>query len=971
MENVQRSRGRPQNYKFDRGGMPAEMGPYIGIVVNNVDNARSGRLQVYIEEFGATETDGTANLTDTSLWVTVNYCPPFYGATPVTESSEDGVGTYPGNRNSYGMWFTPPDIGVKVLCFFVGGDHTQGYYVGCIPEIGITHMIPAVGAASKFELGQGSDAGALGSASQLPVTEINSQNPDIAANPRFFDQERPVQRVVASALMQQGLNQDTVRGTIRSSSQRESPSAVFGFSTPGRPVYQGTVNDAGFRDRVARDEVKLQDIAVIGRQGGHSLVLDDGDIEGTDNLIRIRSSRGHQITMSDDNECFYFVHANGQTWLEFGKEGTVDVFSTNSVNVRTQGQLNLHADQGINIYSGTTIKIKSQETTTLESNASLQLTGKKDLTLFSPATVGIRSDGALALASKSGGWKGGSSLNFEGGVINLNGASSPAVTAPTSLSGYKLTDTVFSADQGWTASANSLETIVTRAPTHEPYPYHNQGVAVSTNLDKPTAETVSEVPDAPKAAAVQATLAQVAATPVVAGVTPEQVLKEPAAAVSIGGVSLPPAAVGLAQSAGAAATNLTQAVTAASAGLTQAASALTQTASSLTQAASAAQAGLAQAAGAAQAGLAQATAAAGGLLQQANTALTQASAAAGGLLQQANTVANDALGQISALRTQAVGALEQATSAASGLARTATQALGNLGNLSSINLANVINPQQVTALTAQAKAAASGALGNLLPSNLASLLPSNLASSPFAQLQSAGQSLYQVGVGLYNQTASTLELSGFLKPSARFIDATPERLAEALNSPAVWTGQGGINSLADYLANEELQNTVQIQTMQGAFQGLVDAGLLSGKEPIAEQAALVQAAAQYGVDAVDAWVDNRAPPDLSAALTIAARQGQYAVALVESDPLLIEPPALQGFENVTVRGQLDQSITAVINEARIPAVEFGGVPAATAAVDEQQPNPFAPRDTDLEGTAQQLAGTDSGTFRLAPGRRSG
>ena len=51
-ENIQRSRGRAQNYKFDRGGMPAEMGPYIGIVVNNVDTTRSGRLQVYIEQFG-------------------------------------------------------------------------------------------------------------------------------------------------------------------------------------------------------------------------------------------------------------------------------------------------------------------------------------------------------------------------------------------------------------------------------------------------------------------------------------------------------------------------------------------------------------------------------------------------------------------------------------------------------------------------------------------------------------------------------------------------------------------------------------------------------------------------------------------------------------------------------------------------------------------------------------------------------
>ena len=28
------------------------------------------------------------------------------------------------------MWFTPPDIGTRVLCFFVNGDANLGYYIG-------------------------------------------------------------------------------------------------------------------------------------------------------------------------------------------------------------------------------------------------------------------------------------------------------------------------------------------------------------------------------------------------------------------------------------------------------------------------------------------------------------------------------------------------------------------------------------------------------------------------------------------------------------------------------------------------------------------------------------------------------------------------------------------------------------------------------------------------------------------------
>jgi hypothetical protein len=75
--NDQRSVGRSQEYKFDRGGMPAEMGPYIGIVVNNVDNTRQGRLQVWIEQFGATGVDGKPKLDDDTTWKTVRYCPHF------------------------------------------------------------------------------------------------------------------------------------------------------------------------------------------------------------------------------------------------------------------------------------------------------------------------------------------------------------------------------------------------------------------------------------------------------------------------------------------------------------------------------------------------------------------------------------------------------------------------------------------------------------------------------------------------------------------------------------------------------------------------------------------------------------------------------------------------------------------------------------------------------------------------------
>ena len=50
-ENTQRSKGRPKNYKQDRGGVPAEFGPFTGIVMSTVDPTRAGRLRVFIEAF--------------------------------------------------------------------------------------------------------------------------------------------------------------------------------------------------------------------------------------------------------------------------------------------------------------------------------------------------------------------------------------------------------------------------------------------------------------------------------------------------------------------------------------------------------------------------------------------------------------------------------------------------------------------------------------------------------------------------------------------------------------------------------------------------------------------------------------------------------------------------------------------------------------------------------------------------------
>ena len=497
-EEIQRSRGTPQNYKPDRGGTPAEYGPFYGVVKNNVDPTRAGRLQVYIETFGGGDPE------DSNKWVTVRYLPGFYGYTPAGNTAGEGVGAFAQNQNAYGMWFTPPDIGITVLCVFANGDRQLGYYIGVVPDNGLGHMVPAIGSSVNYVTGNKNQEAYFANDELLPVTEINTKNIELINSPIFFNGIKPVHTVVASALFQQGLNRDVERGPIRSSSQRETPSKVFGISTPGIPIYQGGMKPNDILQKIQNNEIKPQDAQVIGRMGGHTLVMDDGDLTGANALFRLRTAKGHQITMNDSGNFFYITHANGQTWLEFGAEGTVDVFSTNSVNIRTNGDINMHADRDINMYAGRNIQVKSEASTTIEAATDLAISAQQDFKIYSKATLGIKADGTLSLQSADGSWLGGTGLKFTAGGIDLNGPAAPSVTAPKPIATIKLDDTKFSTAKGWEVDPDALTTIVPRAPTHEPYPYHNLGVDAKVKFEEGKPTPPPGAPAVPAGVTIQA-----------------------------------------------------------------------------------------------------------------------------------------------------------------------------------------------------------------------------------------------------------------------------------------------------------------------------------------------------------------------------------------------------------------------------------------------------------------------------------
>jgi len=483
--------GTPANFESDRGGQSTLIKePVIGIVKNNVDSTHSGAVWVYIAKLNSSSPPD-----ESGSWIKVNYLSPFCGLSGVSGvagsgSTTDGYGKFVGNPQSYGFWASAPDIGTQVVCVFINGEPGQGYYIGCIPQIGLLSMTPAIG-SSKVIVPNDGEAKTYGGADRLPTGEVNSTNPNLANSGTIVTDPKPIHSYQAAILFQQGLIRDNARGVISSSAQRETPSRVFGMSTPGGPIFQGGYNNSNIKS-ASTGSTDPSKLTMIGRTGGHSFVMDDGDLQGQDQLTRIRTSSGHMIMMNDSSQSLFIIHANGQSWIELGKEGTVDMYASNSVNIRTQGDLNLHADRDLNLHAdrnftlyGKNLNMESDNDMNIRSGANFSQYASTSYTVKSGSDLALFGGGSTSLA-------GSGSTYINGKKIYLNSGNSGTTPAEVPvIPKVNHPDTTYSTEKGWMyPSPHALLSVTSRAPTHMPWIASGKGVDVSvsssTNSSIPT-----------------------------------------------------------------------------------------------------------------------------------------------------------------------------------------------------------------------------------------------------------------------------------------------------------------------------------------------------------------------------------------------------------------------------------------------------------------------------------------------------
>lgn len=437
--------------KDGSGGKTDGPGPFLAKVKNHLDGEYMGRLEVELlknnSEGNSTETSGQL--------VTVSYLSPFYGVTPFKGTSENEGGQ--NSQNSYGFWMIPPDIDTTVLVIFAEGNKGQGFWIGCVQDTYMNFMTPGRASTGFNEESPGE---------LRPVTEYNKRTETGAGNnPTQFI--KPCDADACAMLERGGLMGDPIRGHTSSSARRETPSMVFGWSTPGPADWRDGSPKVDYGEEFGKTQVPFN------RFGGSTFVMDDGDpsmyrtsapSEGpsayaslanggnplypANELVRIRTRTGHQVLMHNSEDLLLIQHGNG-TMIEMTAGGKIDIYATDSVNVHATTDINLKADRNVNIEAGSAVNIKSGTNTNIQSGSEMNLkvgadgkiTAGGTLWLDGGPNVQLNSGGSAASAPSptrvpaGGGWAGAENLNPAAhtpeATDNAEGTSSPAVDPAT------------------------------------------------------------------------------------------------------------------------------------------------------------------------------------------------------------------------------------------------------------------------------------------------------------------------------------------------------------------------------------------------------------------------------------------------------------------------------------------------------------------------------------------------------------
>ena len=458
------SKGGDKDFKTQNvRGIREEKGIVIGEIKANAHPASMGNISVFVETFADKSREN-----ERSQWRQVRYCTPFYSRTEVLGSGDNAIVT----KNTAGMVYPCPDIGTKVLCFFPEGRNQDGFWFACAPDTYMMQSLPEPALTSNITTEPGQIRG-----TKAPGGEFNDIDFKTDKKANYLTPKRAFDFFTHSILKTQGIDQDEIRGLTSSNYMRETPSELFGITTKGRRVDKTGLDIAENKAVIGKLKsnatlIKSEGDAVegrVGRKQGHSLVMDDGDIEGNNNLIRFKTAAGHQILMHDTEDLIYIGNSKGTSWVQMDAEGQLDIYSRSNINLRSRN-INMHADSSIKMFAGNNIQIVAGNTLQLEGGNLAHMYSDGQAQMYGAKSIDIKSGSGLNIEGSKVGIKAGGNMDLEASCLALNGKASGARNQKAAIKSTK-PETVRDTQGFWEATG-TLKTTVDRVPTHEPFAEH-------------------------------------------------------------------------------------------------------------------------------------------------------------------------------------------------------------------------------------------------------------------------------------------------------------------------------------------------------------------------------------------------------------------------------------------------------------------------------------------------------------------
>lgn len=478
-------KGGDDEYKTqDVGGVREEKGVVLGIVKVNSHPAHMGNLSVFIPSFA----DKATEATNKAQWRTVKYATPFYSRSDAQGSGNSFINV----KNTAGMVYPCPDVGSTVLCFFPEGKNQDGFWFACAPDIYMMQGLPESGSSANLDVPPGT---LRGNTKLAPALEFNDNVNDTAKPGLNFT--KPIRAFDSNThgiLKFQGLDFDTTRGLSTSNYMRESPSEIFGITTKGRKVDDKGIDIKDRKDivdalKAGQDLTSQQANAVEGRvarKHGHTFVMDDGTLDGESNLVRLRSAGGHQILLHDTKDLIYIANSKGTAWIEIDPDGSVDVYSQNSINMRSKN-INFHADASIKMHAKQQIQLVSEGSVHVEGKAATNIYSDGMTMIYGGKGLMEKTDSVFAMSGNKVTMKG-SAIDLQAGCISLNGSAGDA-GKPTAVTLVDKDDTVLNPTTRFWETSSKTKTTVGKLPTHEPFKEHAAPALISGASGESTSNT--------------------------------------------------------------------------------------------------------------------------------------------------------------------------------------------------------------------------------------------------------------------------------------------------------------------------------------------------------------------------------------------------------------------------------------------------------------------------------------------------